>query len=160
MSLISEVDAMSSDEEIRRILSSYKTVAVVGISRDPRNDSRRVAAYLAGNNYRIVPINPAAASIMGVRAFPSLNVVPDVLAKEIEIVDVFRKSEDVPAVVEEAIRLRERFGNLKVVWMQLGIVNVDAAAAASRAGLLVAMNRCMAQEHRRLIGGKSEADAC
>jgi len=150
---------MSSDEEIRRILLNYKTVAVVGISRDPHKDSRRVAAYLKGSNYRIVPINPSATSIMGMQAYPTLNDVPDHLAKEIEIVDVFRKSEDVPAVVEDAVRLRQRFGKLKVLWMQLGIVNVDAAAAASGAGLTVVMDRCMAQEHSRLIGGKAHTDA-
>jgi len=88
-----------------------------------------------------------------------LNEVPDSLAREIEIVDVFRKSGDVPAVVDEAVRLEQKFGRLKVVWMQLGIVNVDAAEVASRAGLAVVMNRCMAQEHHRLIGGKSKADA-
>jgi len=150
---------MSSDEELRRILSSYKTVAVVGISKDPHKESRRVAAYLKGNDYRIVPINPTTTSIMGIQAYPNLNEVPDSLAREIEIVDVFRKSGDVPAVVDEAVRLKQKFGRLKVVWMQLGIVNVDAAEVASRVGLTVVMDRCMAQEHHRFMGGKSEADA-
>jgi len=152
---ISEVHAMSSGEEIRRILSSYKTVAVVGISKDPHKDSRRVAAYLKGNGYRIVPVNPTAASIMGLNTYPSLDEIPDELAREIEVVDVFRRSEDVLGVMDQAIRLKQKFGKLRVVWMQLGIVNVVAAAVASRAGLTVVMDRCMAQEHRRLIGGRS-----
>jgi len=150
---------MSSDEEIRRILSSHKTVAVVGISKDPHKDSRRVAAYLEGHGYRVVPINPAATSIMGLSTYPSLDEVPDGLAGEIEVVDVFRRSKDVPDVVDQAIRLKKKFGKLRIVWMQLGIVNVDAATAASRAGLTVVMDRCMAQEHCRLIGGRSTTNA-
>lgn len=146
---------MSSDEEIRRILSSYKTVAVVGISKDPRKDSRRVAAYLKGKGYHIVPVNPTATSILGLSTYPSLDEIPDELASEIEIVDVFRRSEEVPSIIDQAIRLKLKFGKLRVVWMQLGIVNIGAAAVASRADLTVVMDHCMAQEHRRLIGGRS-----
>lgn len=159
MRKVSEVNMMSSDEEIRRILSSHKTVAVVGMSKDPHKDSRRVAAYLKGNGYRIIPVNPTAASIMGMIAYPSLDEIPDESAREIEIVDVFRRSEDVSPVIDQAIRLRQRFGKLRVVWMQLGIVNIDAAAVASRAGLTVVMDRCMAKEHRRLMGRSSATNA-
>lgn len=147
---------MSSDEDIRKILADYKTVAVVGLSKDPHKDSRRVAAYLKGNGYRIIPINPTAASILGMPTYPSLDEIPDQLAAEIEVVEVFRRSEDVPAVIDQAIRLKEKFGKLKVVWMQLGIVNAEAAAIASRAGLTVVMDHCMAQEHHRLLGTAPE----
>jgi len=145
---------MSLDDEIRIILSSYKTVAIVGISKDPRKESRRVAAYLKGNGYQIIPVNPTAASIVGMTAYPSLDEVPDHIAKDIEIVDIFRRPEDVPEIVGQAIKLKQRFDKLRVVWMQLGIMNIDAAEAASREGLTVVMDHCIAQEHNRLLRGR------
>ncbi|MEM4389526.1 MAG: CoA-binding protein [Candidatus Micrarchaeia archaeon] len=129
-----------------------KTIAVVGISRDPAKPSREVAEYLKAHGKRIIPVNPSAGEILGEKCFPSLLEIPEGLAREIEVVDIFRPSHDVPSIVEQAIELKKRFGRLRAVWMQLGIVNEGAAAKAREAGLEVVMDRCMKIEHRRLMG--------
>ena len=132
------------DEEIKTILSTHKTVAVVGISPKPDRPSYIVATYLQSKGYRIIPVRPDGEVILGERVYRDLKEIP----KEIDIdsVDVFRKSEDVLPVVEEAI---ER--GAKMVWMQEGVVNQDAAAKAEKAGLKVVMDRCIKKEHQRLL---------
>jgi len=135
-----------SQQEIRDILKSYRTVAVVGLSRDPAKDSHRVAKYLQSEGYRIIPVNPFAEEILGEKSYKSLRDVPE----PVEIVDVFRPSEQVSTVVEDAIKLKNRTGTPKVVWMQLGIVNREAAKRAEEAGFTVIMDRCMMIEHKRL----------
>ena len=135
-----------SQEEIKSVLESYRTVAVVGLSRDPDKASYRVAQYLESVGYRIIPVNPFADEILGEKCYKSLLEVPDT----IDIVDIFRPSEDVPAIVEEAITIKNRVGSPKVIWMQLGIVNEEAAKRAREAGFTVVMDRCMMIEHRRL----------
>jgi predicted CoA-binding protein len=135
-----------SQEEINSILKSYRTVAVVGLSRDPAKASYRVAQYLQSVGYRIIPVNPFVDEALGEKSFKSLLDVPEA----IEVVDIFRPSEEVPAIVEEAIKLKNRLGTPKVVWMQLGIVNEEAARRAKEAGFTVVMDRCMMMEHKRL----------
>jgi len=135
-----------SQEEIKSILKSYRTVAVVGLSRDPAKASYRVANYLQSEGYRIIPVNPFGDEILGEKSHKSLLEIPE----EIEIVDIFRPSEEVPAIVEEAIELKNRRGTPKVIWMQSEIVNEDAARRAKAAGFKVVMDRCMMVEHRRL----------
>lgn len=135
-----------SQEEIKSVLESYRTVAVVGLSRNPAKASYRVANYLQSVGYRIIPVNPFVDEILGEKSYKSLLDVPEA----IEIVDIFRPSEDVPSIVEEAIKLKNRLGTPKVIWMQLGIVNEEAARRAKAAGFKVVMNRCMMVEHRRL----------
>jgi len=135
-----------SQEEIRSVLESYRTVAVVGLSRNPAKASYRVAQYLQSVGYRIIPVNPFVDQVLGEKSYKSLLDVPET----IEIVDIFRPSEDVPAIVEEAIKLKNRLGTPKVIWMQLGIVNEEAARRAKEAGFKVVMDRCMMVEHRRL----------
>ena len=103
-----------------------------------------------GKGYVIVPINPYADSVLGERCYGSLLDAPEPIQREIEIVDVFRPSGDVPAIVEQAIEMRRRFGNPKVVWLQLGIRNAEAAARASGEGLKVVEDRCMMVERRKL----------
>ncbi len=131
------------EEEIKDILSAYKTVAVVGISPKEDRPSYRVASYLKSKGYRIIPVRPEGDMIIGEKVYHSLQEIPKEI--EVDIVDIFRKSEDVPPIVEEAIQRRA-----KVVWMQEGIVNVEAAAKAERAGLKVIMDRCIKKEHQRL----------
>jgi len=121
-------------------------VAVVGLSRNPAKASYRVANYLQSVGYRIIPVNPFVDEILGEKSYKSLLDVPEA----IEIVDIFRPSEDVPSIVEEAIKLKNRLGTPKVIWMQLGIVNEEAARRAKAAGFKVVMDRCMMVEHRRL----------
>jgi len=135
---------------IEEILRAYRVVAVVGLSRDPTKDSNAVASYLKGKGYVIVPINPYADSVLGERCYGSLLDAPEPIQREIEIVDVFRPSGDVPAIVEQAIEMRRRFGNPKVVWLQLGIRNAEAAARARGEGLEVVEDRCMMVERRKL----------
>ena len=131
---------------IDQILAMH-TVAVVGLSKDPTKPSHDVASYLRNHGYRIVPINPTVDEVLGEKAYPSLLSLPDTLKREIDIVDIFRRTEDVPPIVSEAIQLHSSLGRPKAVWMQLGIINETAARQAREAGLLVVMDRCLKIEH-------------
>ena len=135
-------------DDIEDILNRSKVVAVIGLSRSPEKDSYRVAKYLQSQGYRIVPVNPSAEEILGERSYPSLQELPNDLKQSIDVVDVFRPSEDVPLIVDQAVEMRRRFGRPTAVWMQLGIVNEAAAQRARAAGLKVVMNRCMEIECR------------
>ena len=135
-----------SAEEIKSILEKYKTIAVVGLSTNPAKDSHRVAKYLKTKGYRIIPINPSADVILGEKCYKSLLDVPET----VEIVDIFRPAKDVPPIVDQAIELKRRLGNPRVIWMQLGIVNEEAAKRAKNASLTVVMDKCMMKEHKRL----------
>jgi len=126
-----------SDDEIRRVLQTYRKVAVVGLSSNPGRASRGVARYLQGQGFKIIPVNPKEKEILGEKAYPDLNSIPE----KFEIVDIFRKSEHVPAIVDQAIK-----SGAKVVWMQQGVVNHEAAIRASENGLTVVMDRCMLKE--------------
>jgi len=137
-----------SAEQIKSILEKHKTVAVVGLSKDPAKDSNRVAKYLKKKGYRIIPINPFADAILGEKCYKTLLDVPET----VEIVDIFRPAKDVPPIVDQAIELKKRLGNPHVIWMQLGIVNEEAAKRARDAGLTVIMDRCMMVEYKRLAG--------
>jgi predicted CoA-binding protein len=136
---------MDNDQMMKDILLSAKTIASVGLSSNPTRESYGIAAYLKGQGYRIVPVNPTTSEVLGERAYPDLESVPE----KIDVVQVFRKPEDVPPVVDSAINV-----GAKVVWMQEGIVNEEAAAKARAAGLQVVMDACMRAAHRRLIGEK------
>jgi predicted CoA-binding protein len=140
-----------SKNEIKEILTKYKTVAVVGLSREPGKDSHRVSAYLKQHGFRIIPINPFADEVLGEKSYKSLIDIPPEIQKTIEIVDVFRPSKDVPPIVEQAIKLKAAYGKPNVVWMQMGIVNKQAAEAAKKAGVTVVMDKCMMIEHKRLF---------
>ena len=140
---------MVQEEDIEDILSRSKTIAVIGLSRSPGKDSYRVAQYLQSQGYRIVPVNPSAEEILGERSYPSLQDLPDNLKRSVDVVDIFRPSEDVPPIVDQAVEVHRRLGRPSVIWMQLGIVNEAAAHRALAAGLKVVMNRCMEIEHRR-----------
>jgi predicted CoA-binding protein len=142
-----------SRSEIEEILTKRKTIAVVGLSRDSDKDSHRVSAYLKAHDFHIIPINPFADEILGEKSYKSLLDIPDDVQKTIEVVDIFRPAEDVPSIVEQAIKLKTLYGTLQVVWMQLGIVNEEAAEAAKKAELTVIMNKCMMVEHSRLFSG-------
>ncbi|NIQ39587.1 MAG: CoA-binding protein [Proteobacteria bacterium] len=134
-----------TDQEIEDIVTGAKTIAVVGLSPKADRPSFRVASYLQSKGYRIIPVRPGVEEILGEKAYPSLSHIPSDV--EIDVVDIFRKSEDVPPVVEEAIKT-----NAKTVWMQEGIINEEAAQKAEAAGLRVVMDRCMLKEHRRFTG--------
>ena len=136
---------MNSDKVMKEILLSAKTIASVGLSSNQEKESYWIVSYLKEQGYRIIPVNPTATEILGEKVYPSLSAIPD----KVDVVQVFRRSEDVPPVVEEAIKI-----GAKVVWMQEGIVNEEAAQKAREAGLQVVMDACMRATHRRLIGPK------
>jgi len=139
-------------------LEKHKTVAIVGISRDSRKDSYIVAEYLKSKGYDIIPINPFADEILGKKCYKSLQDMPEDLQKKTEIVDVFRPSKDVPTIVDQAIELRKKNGKPDAIWMQLGIINEEAAKRAAEAGLTVVMNKCMMIEHGRLSESEEELE--
>lgn len=141
---------MSSDKDIEKILAEYRTVAVVGLSADPSKYSHVVAEFLQSKGWRIVPVNPNVEEVLGEKSYKSLVDLPEFVQKEVEVVDVFRRSEDVPPIMDQAIQLKEKNGKPYVVWMQLGIVNEEAAARAHKVGLTVVMDKCMKVEVQRL----------
>lgn len=136
---------MNDDQMMKDILSSAKTIASVGLSSNPAKESFGIAAYLKAQGYRVIPVNPTTAEVFGEKSYPDLESVPE----KIDVVQVFRKPEDVPPVVDSAIKV-----GAKAVWMQEGIVNEEAAEKARAAGLQVVMDACMRVSHRRLIGEK------
>jgi len=123
------------------ILNNYKTIAVVGLSSEPQRPAYSIARYMKKQGYRVIPVNPGETEVLGEKAYPDLTSVPE----QIEIVNIFRRPEFVPDVVEEAIAV-----GAKVVWMQEGIVHEEAADRADEAGLSVVMDRCIRTEHRML----------
>jgi len=140
-----------SRNAIKEILTKYKTVAVVGLSREPDKDSHRVGAYLKKHGFRIIPVNPFADEVLGKKSYKSLLDVPSEVQKTIDVVDIFRPTKDVLPIVEQAVKLKQMHGKPHLVWMQLGIVNEQAAEAAKKAGLPVVMNKCMMIEHSRFF---------
>ena len=131
-----------------RLLQTAKTIAMVGLSADPMRPSHFAAIYMQSEGYDIIPVNPrlVGQQILGQTVYGSLLGIPK--DRKIDIVDVFRKPEDVPAVLDDALEI-----GAPVFWMQLGIVNEDAAARARAAGMDVVMNRCVKIEHARFFGG-------
>ena len=129
---------------LRRILLRSRTLAVVGLSAQWHRPSYFAAKYMRDHGYRIFPVNPRYDEVLGQRCYPDLRSVPE----PIDIVDCFRKAEEIPAIADAAIAV-----GAKVLWMQLGIVNDEAAQRASAAGLDVVMNRCVKIEHARILGG-------
>ena len=125
-----------------------RVIAVVGISRDPTKEAHAVPKYLREHGYRIVPVNPLADELLGERCYPSLAEIPPEVARSIDIVQLFRPSDQVMPHVEQAIAMRRRFGKPDVIWMQLGIANEEAARKARAAGIEVVMDRCMRTEHQ------------
>lgn len=136
---------MNSDKELKEILLAAKVIASVGLSGNQEKESYWIGAYLMEQGYQLIPVNPTATEILDEKSYPDLESVP----VKIDVVQVFRKPEDVPPVVDDAIKV-----GAKVVWMQEGIVNEEAAQKARDAGLQVVMDTCMRATHRRLIGPK------
>jgi predicted CoA-binding protein len=133
------------DRELRLLLGDARTVAVVGLSSNPDRPSYGVAEYLQSHGYRIVPVNPKETEVLGERAYPSLPDVPQDV--RIDVVDVFRRSEETPEVARQAVVI-----GAKVLWLQEGIVNDEAYRIADRGGLEVIMGVCIRTTRRRLMG--------
>ena len=125
----------------KEILNSCRTIAMVGLSPKSDRPSYRVASYLKEQGYKIIPVNPTANEILGETSYPDLSSIPE----PVDVADIFRRSEEVSAIVDEAIKKK-----VKAVWMQEGVINEEAAVRAKNAGLLVVMDRCMLKEHQKL----------
>jgi hypothetical protein len=136
--------APAEADPVGAILDTYRTIAVVGLSSKRYRPSYGVAEYLQRAGYRIIPVNPYEAEVLGERAYARLEDVPE----GVEVVEVFRRSEEVPPVVESAVRV-----GAKVVWMQEGVIHEEAAERARKAGLTVVMDACMLKEHRKRLRG-------
>ena len=134
---------MNNDTMMKEILLTAKTIASFGLSSNPQKESYGIALYLKEQGYRIIPVNPTTPEVFGEKSYPDLESVPE----KIDVVQVFRKPEDVPSVVDDAIKV-----GAKVIWMQEGISHEEAAQKARDAGLKVVMDACMRATHRRLIG--------
>ena len=126
------------------LLRNAKTIAVVGLSNRRSRPSYGVSEYMQSQGYRIIPVNPNETEVLGEKSYSSLNEVPE----QIDIVDIFRRSECVPDIVDAAIRI-----GAKGVWMQEGVIHEDAASKARAAGLEVVMDRCILKEHRKMLAG-------
>jgi predicted CoA-binding protein len=135
---------------VEEILGKYRVVAIVGVSDQIGKPSHRVAAYLKKHGYRIIPVNPNIGGLFGEKSYNSLSDIPEHIQRTVDIVDIFRKSEDVPPIVQQTIKMKEAVGRPFVVWMQRGIVNEAAAQAAQQAGLVVVMDKCLMEEHLHL----------
>ena len=123
----------------------------MGLSRDPSKESYQVAEYLKKHGFHIMPVNPFAEEVLGEKSYRSLLEMPAEVQRTLEIVDIFRPSAEVLPIVEQVIQLKKLLGVPYVVWMQLGIINVQAEERAKNAGLEVIMDKCMMQQHRRLF---------
>jgi predicted CoA-binding protein len=130
---------------VEDILKNSRTVAMIGLSSNPERPSNIVAKYLKEHGYKIIPVNPNEKTVLRQKSYPDLSSIPE----KIDVVDIFRRSEDVLPIVREAIRI-----GAKAVWMQEGVKNEEAAAVARKAGLKVVMNKCMRKQHIILFGGK------
>jgi predicted CoA-binding protein len=131
-----------TDTELTTLLREAKTIAVVGLSSNPTRASFGVSRFLQRHGYRVIPVNPAESEVLGERAYPLLKDVPD----QIDIVDIFRRSEAVPEIVEDALTRKPR-----CIWMQEGVVNEEAKRMAVAAGIPVVMDRCILKEIARLL---------
>lgn len=144
--------------DIKQILTKYKAIAIVGLSRNPIKASYQVAEYLQKQGYHIIPVNPAADKILNQKAYKTLLDIPLEIQKAVEIVDIFRPSKDISLIVDQAIQLKKQYGNPHVIWMQLGITNQQAAEKAQKAELTIIMNKCIMTEHGRLFGEKEDLE--
>ncbi len=132
------------DGEIKDVLRNVKTIAVIGISPKEDRPSYIVASYLKSKGYRIIPVRPDGEEILGEKVYHSLSEIPEEIG--VDVIDIFRRSEDVPPIVEEAIQR-----GTKMVWMQEGVLHKEAGEKAEKSGLKVVMDRCMKKEHQRLL---------
>ncbi len=136
---------MTEEEKIRQIFS-FKNIAVVGMSDNPEKPSNRVPAYLMKQGYKIIPVNPTKNEIMGLKSYKSLLDIED----EVDVVNVFRRPEQVLEVVKDAIERKKKRGDIKAIWLQEGIINDEAKKLAEENGLLFVQDKCMFREHLRI----------
>ncbi len=135
------------DEKIKEILLNYKNIATIGFSNNPEKPARRVPAFFIAKGYNVVPVNPRHDKILGRKSYKSILEIPD----EIDVVQVFRPSEEVPQIVEQVIKRKREKGDVKVLWLQEGIIH-ESTKKAEEEGIIVVQDKCMYKEYVRLIG--------
>jgi len=138
---------LKQSDPIYELLSRAKTIAVVGLSESPMRPSHGVSTYMQAAGYKIIPVNPQIAAALGEKAYPSLLEVPTEMAKTIDLVDVFRRSEHVDEIVDQGIQLK-----IPAIWLQEDVINERAAERARKAGIFVVMDLCILKEHRARFG--------
>jgi len=141
---------MTSEEDlIKEILTNYKNIATIGFSKDPTKPSHQVPKFLISKGYNVIPVNPTVDEVLGRKSYKSVLDVPD----KVEVVEVFRPSSEVPKIVDEVLERAKQRGDVKVIWLQEGIRNDEAAEKARKAGLIVIQDRCMYREYMKKIEG-------
>jgi predicted CoA-binding protein len=140
---------MDEEKLIGEVLRKYKNIATVGFSKDPSKPAHQVPKFLISKGYNVIPVNPSADEILGRKSYKSVLDVPG----QIDIVEVFRPSNEVPKIIDEVLERVKRRGDVKVVWLQEGIRNDEAAEKARKAGLIVIQDRCMYKEYMKKIAG-------
>ncbi len=137
------------------VLRKYNVIAVVGASKNPEKDAHTVPQYMKEHGYKLVPVNPTTDKILDEKSYPSLAEIPADLAKRIEIVDVFRRSEELPEVARQVVEMKKRYGRPNVFWAQLGLENDDAKKILSDAGVPYVMDACVRQVHQTQLANTS-----
>lgn len=136
--------------EPTEVMKKFKVIAVVGASKNPEKDANSVPLYLQEHGYTVIPVNPTADAINGVKAYPSLAAIPDDLAKKVEVVDVFRPSVELPEVASQVVEMKRKTGRPFVFWGQLGLDSEEAKKILSDSHVDYVMDRCMKVEHRMM----------
>ncbi|MDG6990575.1 MAG: CoA-binding protein [Nitrososphaerota archaeon] len=134
-------------------MRKFRVIAVVGASKNPEKDANTIPAYLQARGYTIVPVNPSADVINGSKVYPSLADIPDEIARKVDVVDVFRPSEELPLIAKQVVEMKKRTGRPFVFWGQLGLENEEAKGILSEAKVDFVMDRCMMVEHRFMGSG-------
>ncbi len=146
---MSQTQIPSTTISPREVLKKYKVIAVVGASKNPEKEAFTVPQYMKEHGYRIIPVNPTADQILGEKAYPTLSDMPPGLAKQVEIVDVFRPSEELAQVAQQVIEMRKMYGRPFVFWAQLGLENEEAKRMLSKSGVSYVMNACLRTVHKQ-----------
>jgi predicted CoA-binding protein len=132
------------------VVRKYRVVAVVGASKNPEKDAHTVPAYLKQHGYKVIPVNPTADRILDEKAYPSLADLPEELARQVEVVEVFRPSEELPEIARQVVEMHRKFGRPFVFWAQAGIESEEAKRLLDEAGIPYVMNACMRVVHGRI----------
>jgi predicted CoA-binding protein len=149
--MMSQAQIPSSTVSPSEVLKRYKTIAVVGASKNPEKDAYTVPQYLKEHGYRIIPVNPTANEILGEKAYPSLSGLPSELVKQVEVVEVFRPSEELRQVAQQVVEMRKRSGRPFVFWAQLGLENDPAKQILTENNIPYVMNACMRVVHKLFL---------
>jgi uncharacterized protein len=145
---MSQTQVPSSTVSPKDVLRKYKTIAVVGASKNPEKDANTVPQYMKEHGYKIIPVNPTADQILGEKVYPSLLDLPTELAKQVEVVNVFRPSEELPQVAKQVVEMKKKYGRPYVFWAQVGLENEEAKQLLSKNGVQYVMNACMRVVHK------------